>query len=46
MSFVKNCRALFSDHGQLEFDPAWAGLRGDARFVKIVDGLQPNSARR
>ncbi|PYL82136.1 MAG: hypothetical protein DMF14_04635 [Verrucomicrobia bacterium] len=35
-----------SDYGQLKFNPAWAGLRGDARFVKIVDGLQPNSARR
>jgi TolB-like protein/class 3 adenylate cyclase len=34
------------DYGQLKFDPAWAALRGDARFVKIVDGLQPLSARR
>jgi len=34
------------DHGQLKFDPAWAGLRRDARFVKIADGLQPNSSRR
>jgi tetratricopeptide (TPR) repeat protein len=29
------------DYGQLKFDPAWAALRGDARFVKIVDELQP-----
>jgi len=28
-----------SDYGQLKFNPAWAGLRGDARFVKIVDGF-------
>jgi TolB-like protein/Tfp pilus assembly protein PilF len=34
------------DYGQLKFDPAWATLRGDARFVKIVDGLQPPSAGR
>jgi serine/threonine-protein kinase len=34
------------DYGQLKFDPAWAALRGDARFVKIVDGLQPRSAPR
>jgi hypothetical protein len=34
------------DYGQLKFDPAWAALRGDPRFVKIVDGLQPLSARR
>ena len=34
------------DYGQLKFDPAWAALRGDARFVKIVDALQPRSAGR
>ncbi|MDB6148033.1 MAG: hypothetical protein JWO45_1697 [Spartobacteria bacterium] len=34
------------DYGQLKFDPAWAALRGDARFVKIVDELQPGAARR
>jgi serine/threonine-protein kinase len=34
------------DYGQLKFDPAWAALRGDPRFVKIVDGLQPLPARR
>jgi TolB-like protein/class 3 adenylate cyclase/Tfp pilus assembly protein PilF len=34
------------DYGQLKFDPAWAALRGDARFVNIVDGLQPISAQR
>jgi len=34
------------DYGQLKFDPAWAALRGDARFVKIVDRLQPLSGRR
>jgi hypothetical protein len=33
-----------SDYGQLEFDPAWAGLCGNAQFVKIVNRLQPNSA--
>jgi len=33
------------DYGQLKFDPAWDGLRGDARFAKIVDGLRPASAR-
>ncbi|MEY2487509.1 MAG: hypothetical protein QOH39_3157 [Verrucomicrobiota bacterium] len=30
------------DYGQLKFDPAWAALRSDARFVKIVDALAPN----
>jgi TolB-like protein/class 3 adenylate cyclase/Tfp pilus assembly protein PilF len=30
-------------YGQLKFDPAWASLRGDARFEKIVDELQPRS---
>jgi TolB-like protein/class 3 adenylate cyclase/Tfp pilus assembly protein PilF len=34
------------DYGQLKFDPAWASLHGDARFVQIVDGLQPRSAPR
>jgi TolB-like protein/class 3 adenylate cyclase/Tfp pilus assembly protein PilF len=34
------------DYGQLKFDPAWAGLRGDPRFVKIVDELQPGSTKR
>jgi TolB-like protein/class 3 adenylate cyclase/Tfp pilus assembly protein PilF len=33
------------DYGQLKFDPAWAALRGDARFTKIVDGLQPGSVQ-
>jgi TolB-like protein/class 3 adenylate cyclase/Flp pilus assembly protein TadD len=31
------------DYGQLKFDPAWDGLRGDTRFAKIVDGLTPSS---
>jgi len=34
------------DYGQLKFDPAWASLHGDARFVQIVDGLQPRWAPR
>jgi hypothetical protein len=29
------------DYGQLKFDPTWAGLRGDSRFLKIVNELQP-----
>ena len=33
------------DYGQLKFDPAWAAVRGDARFVKIADDLQPRSTR-
>jgi hypothetical protein len=33
------------DYGQLKFDPAWDGLRGDTRFAKIVDGLRPRSAQ-
>ena len=33
------------DYGQLKFDPAWAALRGDARFTKIVDGLRPGSVQ-
>jgi len=33
------------DYGQLKFDPAWASLRRDARFAKIIDRLQPHSAR-
>ena len=33
------------DYGQLKFDPAWAAVRGDARFVKIVDQLQPRFVR-
>ena len=32
------------DYGQLKFDPAWDGLRGDARFTKIIEGLRPNAA--
>jgi len=34
------------DYGQLKFDPAWAALRADARFVKIVEGLEPRSTPR
>ena len=34
------------DYGQLKFDPAWDNLRGDARFAKIVDELQPRPIRR
>jgi TolB-like protein/class 3 adenylate cyclase/Tfp pilus assembly protein PilF len=33
------------DYGQLKLDPAWDGLRGDARFARIVDDLKPRSAR-
>jgi len=29
------------DYGQLKFDPAWAGLRGDPRFEQIVASLAP-----
>ncbi len=29
------------DYGQLKFDPAWASLRTDARFAKIVSSLAP-----
>jgi tetratricopeptide (TPR) repeat protein len=29
------------DYGQLKFDPAWAPLRGDPRFEKIVASLAP-----
>jgi hypothetical protein len=29
------------DYGQLKFDPAWASLRGDPRFAKIVLSLAP-----
>jgi hypothetical protein len=29
------------DYGELKFDPAWDGLRGDAQFTKIVEGLRP-----
>jgi TolB-like protein/class 3 adenylate cyclase/Flp pilus assembly protein TadD len=32
------------DYGQLKFDPAWDGLRGDARFTKIVEELKPGGA--
>jgi tetratricopeptide (TPR) repeat protein len=32
------------DYGQLKFDPAWAALRADARFEKLVDTLRPVSA--
>lgn len=28
-------------YGQLKYDPAWDGLRGDPRFAKIVDQLLP-----
>jgi TolB-like protein/class 3 adenylate cyclase/Tfp pilus assembly protein PilF len=31
------------DYGQLKFDPAWAAVRSDPRFLKIVDDLQPRS---
>jgi hypothetical protein len=30
-----------STSGELKFDPAWAGLRGDPRFEKIVASLAP-----
>lgn len=30
-------------YGQLKYDPAWDAVRGDPRFVKIVDQLQPRS---
>jgi TolB-like protein/class 3 adenylate cyclase/Flp pilus assembly protein TadD len=33
------------DYGQLKFDPAWDGLRGDAQFTKIVEGLGPAAAQ-
>jgi len=32
------------DYGELKFDPAWDGLRGDAQFTKIVEGLRPAAA--
>jgi tetratricopeptide (TPR) repeat protein len=32
------------DYGQLKFDPTWDGLRGDARFLKIVEELKPVAA--
>jgi len=34
------------DYGQLKFDPAWDAVRRDARFAKMLDGLQPASNRR
>ena len=33
------------DYGQLKFDPAWDGLRGDARFAKIVASLAPKESK-
>jgi TolB-like protein/class 3 adenylate cyclase/Flp pilus assembly protein TadD len=32
------------DYGQLKFDPAWDGLRRDARFTKILEELRPVAA--
>ena len=32
------------DYGELKFDPAWDGLRGDAQFTKIIEGLRPAAA--
>src|ERR1700719_144406 len=32
------------DYGELKFSPAWASLRGDPRFAKMVDDLQPHPA--
>ncbi len=32
------------DYGELKFDPAWDGLRGDTQFTKIVEGLRPSAA--
>jgi TolB-like protein/class 3 adenylate cyclase/Tfp pilus assembly protein PilF len=29
------------DYGQLKFDPTWDGLRGDPRFMKIIEELRP-----
>jgi len=34
------------DYGALRYDPAWAPLRSDARFARIVDALQPRAALR
>ena len=34
------------EYGQLKFDPAWATLRGDTRFIKIITALQPRSSSR
>jgi TolB-like protein/class 3 adenylate cyclase/Flp pilus assembly protein TadD len=33
------------DYGQLKFDPAWDAVRRDARFAKMLGGLQPESGR-
>jgi len=30
-------------YGQLKYDPAWDGVRGDPRFTQIVNQLQPRS---
>jgi hypothetical protein len=32
------------DYGQLRFDPTWDALRGDARFIKIIEELKPVAA--
>ena len=33
------------DYGQLKFDPAWSGLRGDPRYLHIVTTLTPPTVR-
>ena len=33
------------DYGQLKFDPAWDAVRREARFAKMLGGLQPESGR-
>jgi TolB-like protein/class 3 adenylate cyclase/Flp pilus assembly protein TadD len=30
------------EYGQLKFDPAWDGLRGDVRFTNMVERLKPS----
>ena len=37
---------LLKQQPRVASTPVWSGLRSDARFVTITDGLQPNSARR